>query len=238
MATGSAARTVRLFRDDTLSPAALSKVLAGAARRIRNDLIERGEAAPTFQTFVDGREGAPEETVHPDGAILYRFTSIGEAALFCLSFCIARSPSDSGAYRNAWVVAVNGRPWTGDLNDIPAGAEVMVVNPMPYARKIDVGAMRMRVPPGIIEAARQAGRRAFPSLDFEREFVTIPASIGGPAGVEVPWILRGHAHLAQVQRSGRARAARQGRTFRAPRSDTRAGQQLNYPALIITRKLR
>lgn len=234
MASGSAARTVRLFRDRTLSPEALSSVLAGAARRIRDGLIESGEASRTFRTFVDGREGAIEESVRPDGAIVYRFAAIGEAAAFCLAFCMARSPRDSGAYRNAWIVAVNGRPWTADLNEIPAGAEVMVVNPMPYARKIDAGAMRMRVPPGIVEAARQAGRRAYPALDFERAFVTISASIGAPPGVEVPYILRGHAHLGRVQQSRRSSAFRKGHIFRAPRSDTAKGQELTYPALIIS----
>lgn len=235
----NAARTVRLFRDRTLSPAALSHTLAGAARRIRDDLIRTGQASsPTYLTIVDGREGAAEETVRPNGAIVYEFGALGRATVFCLSFAIARSPRDSGAFRGAWIVTVNGKPWTTDLNDIPAGAEVMIVNPMPYSRKIDVGAMVMSVPPGIIEAARQAGMKAFPTLDFERTFVHLSPSTPAPSGVDVPYILHGHAHRVKVKENRRSSAFRAGRLYRAPRKDTQKGQELTYPALVISRRVR
>lgn len=211
------ARQIRLWRDQTLSPAAASHYLATVARQKRDALIAAGDAAPTYDTYVDGRHGASEDTVRPEGAILYVFNLLGQAATYGLNFARERSPRDSGDYRLAWFVAVDGQRWTGNLNDIPAGSEVMITNPLPYARKIDVGHMKMRVPPGIVEDTRQAVKRKFPTVNSYRTMVTIPASLGGG------YILKGH-----LRRGFRLHARK------ALRSDTQAGARMTYPALILT----
>lgn len=213
----SVARSIRLFRDRTLSPAGLSHLLATTARNVRDDIIARGEAPNNYLTVVDGRKGASEDTVRPDGAILYQFGIVGLAAQFALGYLIARSPVRDGDYRGAWLVAVDGRKWLGDLNDIPVGSEVMVTNPLPYARKIDVGHMRMSVPHALIEGARQVVRSRFPTVNAERALVTIPAALGGG------YILKG-----RFRRGHRLHARTR------LRSDTQAGAEMTYPALILT----
>lgn len=210
------ARSIRLFADTNLAPAALSRILATRARELRDDLIRTGQAAPSYATYVDGQLGANEDRVRPDGAILYRFSSLGQAAAFALGFCQGRSPVDSGEFRRSWFLAVNGARWTGNINDIPPDAEVMVTNPLPYARKVDVGHMRMRVPHGIVEAARQATMKKFPAIYVERQFVLIPASLGGG------YMLKGRFRRG-VRLNSRTRARR----------DTAAGQPITYPALIM-----
>ena len=224
------ARSVRLFADQALSPAALSAYLAGEAQRIRDEVIAAGDAPNSYRTLVDGREGAPESSVRPDGTIEYKFNLLGLAVIYALTRCIARSPVKDGNYKRAWQVVVDGKPWPGDIEDIPSDAEVMVVNPLPYARKIDVGGQKMSVPPQIIEDARQASRRRYPTLNFARVFVTIPPGIYPGA----PYILKGHAHKVRSVASNRSKAHREGRAFLAPRKDTQAGQQMTYPALVIT----
>lgn len=211
------ARTIRVFRDQTLSPQAQSKVLAAIARRKRDELIASGDAPPSYTTFVDGVRDAREESVRPDGAIIYQFNVLGLAAAFGFTFLMARSPVDDGEYRASWLVIVNGKKWTTDLDDIPHGAEVMIVNPKPYARKIDAGHMRMRVPPGLIEAARQAIRARYPTLDVWRQFVDVPPSLGGG------YVLRGRFRRG-FRKAARSRA----------RSDTQAGAIMTYPALVFS----
>lgn len=217
------ARTIRLFRDTTMSPAAQVKLLATTARRVRDDLIASGEASPTYRSFVDGLEGASEDTVKPDGSITYVFSGLGAAALEAVVYLTARSPRDSGDFRRAWVVVVDGRVWVGNLEDIPPRSTVMVLNPLPYSRKVETGAMRMSTAPGIIEAALQNIRRRFPRLDFQKQFVRIP-----PGRIQipnrfgpVPYILKG----------------RQRRAARGRRRDLQAGAELTYPALVITERL-
>lgn len=206
------ARNIRLFADRTLSPAALSAGLAAYARNARDDAIRSGAAPAHWRTYVDGRPDMPEATVRPDGVILYKFNLLGLAAAFAVGYCMSRSPVRSGRYRKAWAVVVDGRPWAADLNEIPDGSTVMIVNPEPYARKIDTGAMRMSVPPGIVEGARQATQRKFPTVTARRQFVNIPAGLLPGA----PWVLR---------------------TTRSRRRDRQAGQAITYPALILSEKI-
>ncbi len=214
------ARQIRLWRDNTLSPQAQSHVLAAVARKRRDELIASRQASPKYETFVDGREGAAEDSVSPNGVILYRFNSLGPAATFGLIFLMSSSPVDDGDYRNSWIVAVNGSKWTGDLDDIPPDAEVMITNPKPYSRKIDVGHMRMSVPHGLVERARQAMRTKYPALQVWRQMVNIPGALGGG------YVLKGKF------RRGFRKHARKGL-----RSDTRAGEVMTYPALVFSRRL-
>ncbi len=207
----SVARNIRLFRDQALSPAAQSARLAAVAIQVRDQAVRSGDAPPHWTTNVDGRQGAPESSVRPDGFILYKFNVMGLAAKAALQLCKERSPVRSGRYRDSWVVVVEGKPWNGDVADVPDGAEIMIVNPQPYARKIDTGAMKkMSVPPGIVEAVRQSVQRKFPTVNAARAFVTVPSGLLENA----PYTLR---------RNGRAK-------------DRTAGKAITYPALILTRR--
>ena len=156
-------------------------------------------------------------------------------SIFALAFAVARSPAASGerhgksafpeAYRKRWFVAVDGVRWTGDLREIPAGAEVMVTNDQPYHRKIDVGGMKVSVPPGIVEAARQATMRRFPTLFCGMGFVTWPGA----------YVLKGHGrsmaqrHSAYLKFYGR-------KTVGVFRKATSPGQVMTYPALILSNR--
>lgn len=227
------ARTISLFADRTLSPEALSRHLAVAARQARDDAIATGDAPASYETIVDGRHGVREEAVRPDGVIVYRFNLIGLAAMRALEAARALSPRDSGDYARAWMIAVNGKPWPEDaLLDIPAGAEVMLVNSLPYARKINVGAMpRMTVEPGILRRVRQRVRAAFQTIEaFETMVMLTNAFAFGT--YQVPYVLRGRQrsfavkHIAHIRANG-------GRSVATARKDLTRGQQMTYPALSI-----
>lgn len=206
-------RSVVLRVDQLVPPAVLSKLLATGARQVRDAAVASGDAPPSFRTFVDGREGANEDNVRPDGAILYRFSALGVAAEFAIAFCIGRSPVREGRYRASWFIAVDGRVWTGAIRDIPPGATVMITNHAPYHRKIDTGG-QVTVGRGIVEAARQAVLRRYPVLRVERQFVELP---GG-------YVLKGHAARRLIARGKRARSGR------------RAGAVMTYPAVVISER--
>lgn len=121
--------------------------------------------------------------------VVYQFSRIAQAAAYALGFAIARSPLRSGAYRKSWFVVVDGQRWTGSIDDIPLGTEVMITNDRPYARKIEVGAMRMSVRAGVVEATRQAVQRAFPALLCEVTYLRLP---GG-------YVLRGRSRRKDRQ---------------------------------------
>lgn len=208
---GTFARNIRLFADKALSDKALSGYLAKAAIEQRDALVRSGESPASWVTYVDGTKGASEYSVKPDGVILYHFNMLPEATIQAVTLAMQRSPVRSGRYRRAWLVVVDGKVWSADLSTIPPGSEVMVLNPEPYARKIDTGGMKTSVPPGIVEYVRQRILRRFPTLTVERAFVNIPSGMLPGA----PWILR--------RSKGRSKARQ-------------AGQPITYPALILTER--
>lgn len=236
MADLAVSRTVRLFADRNLSPAGLSRHLAGFARRTRNDLIQTGRASPIYSTAVDGREGAVEETVRPNGVIVYRFSSLPDVIGFILGFLEAGSARDSGAFVGAWTLAVDGKRWAGALSDIPPRARVMIVNPAPYSRKLETGAMpRAKAYANLIERARTAARARWSSYDFNKALVNLPASFSTTAFPEVPYVLRGRQRSFAVKHAARITQNR-GRSVMTSRKDLGRGQLLSYPALEIVRR--
>jgi hypothetical protein len=89
----------------------------------------------------------------------------------------------------------------------------ILVNDQPYARKVDVGHMRMSVPPGIVERTKQQLLAKYGNSVTARRIVIDLA--GG-------YVLKGHF------RKGARPFSRKGL-----RKDTKAGQPLNYPALLV-----
>jgi hypothetical protein len=195
-----------------IAPEAIAKELAAFARAELAAAIASGEASPLYDRFVNGREGAAEETVVPPGPIVYQFSWWPEIVAFALETLVARSPERSGRFKKSWCVMVNGERVT-DYDAIPIGAEVTITNDQPYARKIEVGHMTMRVPPGVAEDARQTVQRVYGALiSVQKTMITLP---GG-------YILKG------VFTKGVRPFARKGL-----QKDTQAGQPVTYPALVM-----
>ena len=108
-------------------------------------------AAPrpgSFRRIVDGREGAPEEAVRPAGVIVYEYPRIDLVGQFALETLIAKSPfgrPDGGHYRDDHVLLLNGLK-VASFAGWKRGDEAVIANTRPYARKIEFGDMKMRVP--------------------------------------------------------------------------------------------
>lgn len=145
----------------------MSARLAAVARSARDDLIGSGKSPPDYATFVDGREGASEDTARKQ--IVYQFNIIGAAAAFTLSFLRARSPLATGEYRDSFYLGINGRfvPQASFVaGSVPFDAEVTIGNTQPQSRKIDVQldgsrTLHYSVPPGLFDNAVSAIKTQF-----------------------------------------------------------------------------
>lgn len=146
-----------------LAPDVLQKQLAAFAKQELAKVQSSGEAPQHYVRAVNGRIGAPEESVELPGPIIYSFNVLPKVAEYALAFAKARSPVLSGRFKRSWFAMVNGRLFT-DFDSIPLDAELIITNDQPYSRKIEVGAMRMRVPPGVVEDTRQAVMRRFGNI--------------------------------------------------------------------------
>lgn len=202
--TSTFRRSLKTFVDATLSPAARGKAMAEFAEKTVADLIAAGKAPPSYRRWVDGVEGAAPETVKPGGRILYEFSNIAAATLFALGFLRARSPVGPGApkdkrypkaYRDCFVVSVNGRPIPWDSfvpRSVPPDAEIFIFNTQAYSRKIDVQLvgrrpLRFSVPPGLFDDAAKAVRRRYGNtLTAKRQYsVSFPGQHITKAGIAV-----------------------------------------------------
>jgi hypothetical protein len=169
------------------------------------------KAKPAVVTFVDGRRDASEGSVKPFGVIRYEFRRMADVAVWALARCRELSPVQSGKYRAAWFVMAGGKQV--DPAAVAAADQITITNDQPYHRKLEVtvnsqrlhgGKKSIRVPPGIVEAVRQELLRKYPGISAEVSFLELA---GGYT----------------LKPSGRRR-----------RKDSRAGQAVTYPALVIT----
>jgi len=124
------------------------KQIAAFAKREHGKILSAEPRPQSFTRFVDGVEGAREDAVRLNGVIHYIYHRLEEVARDAIEVLKARSPLgpvERGHYRDLHTMFLNGQPVT-DLDGWKPGDEVFIANPMPYARKIEIGLMRMRVP--------------------------------------------------------------------------------------------
>lgn len=143
---GVVAQRIRAFANDALSPKAQGEAIARFAREKLHETDEHNRRVlgyvPRHTVTVDARAGAPLETVKPQGgAIVFRFDVdvrpiIVREALAALR---AASPVVSGAYRDNHTIYINGLPVEGLPKNLKATDEIAISNPVPYARRLEIG---------------------------------------------------------------------------------------------------
>lgn len=150
---------------NTTGPEASAK-FAKVAADIRDDVIAKDHPS-AVQTWVDGRSEAPLETAKVPGIIRFDFSYNREIVANIFNMLIAASPyraKKPGAdvpvhYKDEHLIFVNG-VLNDDITNIPADAEVIIVNVVPYARKIERG-LSLEAPTGIYEMVAAKARRDF-----------------------------------------------------------------------------
>lgn len=153
-------------------------------------------------------------TIFPNNLIVYEYQRSDLVIEFALDVLRSLSPRLSGAYQEAHTVYVNGvavqAPYQFSSTD-----SVMIANPEPYAREIEVGHMKMRVP-GTDHVYQQAQR-------------VVNRAYGDQVLVEFNYVALPSASLA-----GKFRRGVQPQSRRRLQKDTRQGASPMFPALIFT----
>jgi hypothetical protein len=189
-----------------LSEKALNAALAAFAKQELSEALSGG-ASPVYETFVNGRRGAPENTVVAPGPILYVFSNWPLIINVAIDELKKRSPRRSGRYMDSFVVLAN-QVVTTDYTKISADAEVIITNIQPYVRRIEVGANKSRGKRMFDLTKSALNRRFKDAFRSETKFLNIQSGVA-PG---VPYVLKYSA--------GRRR-------------DRQAGQPISYPAIVI-----
>lgn len=119
------------------------RIASEAAARIIADASARNHQQPV-SVAVDGRIGAPLSSVKLDGGrIEVRYALIADVLAWINQQLVTHSPVASGAYAGTHTWFADGQPF--DLANPPEAKVYTVLNPLPYARKIEQGSMKMTV---------------------------------------------------------------------------------------------
>lgn len=135
-------KSVRLLVDGNLSKEAAQRRIAVIAREeiAEGDEVNRkalGTVPPRTIT-VDGRQGAPLESVKPDrGRIVVEWQLVGDVVQWIFATLRARSPRITGAYLKGHKLFADGL--AVDPDKPPLASEYTFLNIVPYARKIEIG---------------------------------------------------------------------------------------------------
>ncbi|MBN9235098.1 MULTISPECIES: hypothetical protein [Phyllobacteriaceae] len=199
------------------------RLLINTAKREHARVMETDPRPSNFRRIVDGRSGEAEEAVKPAGIIVYQYPRIEQVVQFAMETLFDRSPVDSGDYRNAHMIFIENSP-ARNLEELRPSDQVTITNPLPYARKIEVGAMTMRVPgtDQVYQQARQIVASRWGNVAKIK--FTFRAIIGGHVAIQERAAARGR----YVGRPATGDFERQ----LAPALHNRA--DLRFPALVIS----
>lgn len=150
----SMSELIRVMKQETREET--QKFVVRTAKQAHAEVMVDPPPPSSFVRIVDGMVGAPEEAVKYDGRIVYQYSRIQEVVEFALATLIDKSPVLSGAYKGAHQIYLNGHP-VADVSGYQSGDDVIITNTLPYARKIEVGAMKLRVS-GTSKVYQQARR--------------------------------------------------------------------------------
>lgn len=185
-------RDLNIMIEETLSPTARSKAFADYARA---ELVEakriNGNAlgeVPPYRTWVDGTPEAPLETVDPDnGRILFEFEILLDVLVGVADMLYQKSPVLTGLYRSSHTLFADGIEVSP--SSAPPAREYVFLNPLPYARKIEVGKMNMIVPGSahVYEQVKQLASRRYSNVaKISFSYRAVSGSERVPALVIVP----------------------------------------------------
>lgn len=136
---------------------ATRRAIADTARREHGRVLTTDPRPISFTRIVDGVNGASEDAVRANGVIVYRYPRLEAVVAEAMDTLFRLSPVLIGEYRRLHVMFLNGQP-VASLKGMSETDEVAITNTVPYARKIELGKMKMRVP-GTDRVYQQAARK-------------------------------------------------------------------------------
>lgn len=189
---------------------------AGHAKIMAEARTSRG-AAPAFTAYANRPGNADLDSVMLPGPIVFEYfygREIVEAALAAL---IEASPVRSGKYRDSHMLFVNGVRAERIPERFAASDEIMIANPVPYARRLEIG-------------KTESGRDflvSVPNRIYQRTVAKLRARYANLANVVFDYAsLPGGYRLA-------ADNLKKSRGTARPAADRAAGTQVRSPAIVI-----
>lgn len=192
-------------------------------QRIMADAAAKG-LTPSWEAYANHPGNSNLETVVLPGPIVYNYRYLSDLIQFALDELRLQSPVGASLkYRNSHTVYVNDQPMGYTIpTTIKAGDKIYIANPVPYARRLEVG--------------RTRSGRAFliqvPNRIYQRVTEMTKAEGKGRANVRMGYVDLGAHALAKNQPTGRMTARGWGYSSHQ-RLDRLAGAAVTSPAIFF-----
>lgn len=178
------ARDVQVLIGDLQGDAA-SEVFAAFAEEEIDEAKEINASVlgrvPPYQVFVDGKQGAPLESVQPDGIIIAEFELVSDVLIWISEQLTKYSPVKTGRYQRSHELFADGKLVSTIDQVIPLADQYVFVNTVPYARKIERGSSS-QAPDGVYQAVAGLANRRFSNIARSSyTFATLPGGERNPA---------------------------------------------------------
>jgi len=161
-------------------------------QRIMRDAAAKG-LQPYWEAYANHPGNSRLESVVLPGPIVYNYRYLADLIKFALDELRRQSPSQSGKYKRSHTVYVNDSP-VGDSipKSIQPGDRIYIANPVPYARRLEIG--------------RTKSGRSFliqvPNRIYERVTQMTKAQGKGRVKVAMRYVDLGSHALAKNQKTG------------------------------------
>ncbi len=192
------------------------KIMADAAA---NGLV------PTWEAYANTPGNSNLDSVVLPGPIVYNYRYLADLISFALAELRKQSPFVSGKYRDGHTLYVNDEPVGSDIlpKNITAGDRIFIANPVPYARKIEVG---------ITESGHEFVINP-PNRLYNRVMEMVKAQGKGRANVSMRFVDLGAWTLRHNQRSRFKTVHGKVATSARQRPDRLAGAIVTSPAIFF-----
>lgn len=157
----------------------LPKIHAQVARTALERVL--AESPAEYKQFVDGREGAPLESVRPGGLIRFKFDRIGHVLDWIYEQLVRHSPIGKPTpphihYFQDHQLYINGERFAaaiGETIELPPNATAVIVDGRDYAAKLERG-LSSQAPDGVYELVAFAAARRFPHVHITFGYMPLP----------------------------------------------------------------
>lgn len=148
------------------------------AKEINASVLGR---VPPYTVYVDGKQGAPLDSVLPNGVIIAEFELVSDVLIWISEQLTKFSPVKSGRYQRSHELFADGTLVAAIDQIIPLADQYVFVNTVPYARKIERGSSS-QAPEGVYQAVAKLANRRFSNIARSSyTFATLPGGERNPA---------------------------------------------------------
>lgn len=189
--------------------------------------IMAAQGNPAFEAYANRPGNANLDSVVLPGPIVYTYNNLRQMVEFALDQLRRASPVESGDYVRSHTLFVNGIAVAALPVDLKPSDELMIVNPVPYARRLEIG-------------KTESGRDfliSVPNRIYERIAKTVlTPRYRNVAKISFAYVTVSDAYRYKQDNKARSWLANKGRWYVSPkqRPDRARGAVVQSPAIIIS----